>query len=63
MSRDIRYRLIQDGQAVASVEAETKYWAAARREINHYYDMYSQDGPCHIEVRTASGNWKKVANE
>lgn len=57
MDKEIRYRLIQDGQVVASVAADKEYWAVARREINHYYDIYSQDGPCHIEFRNEGGKW------
>jgi len=41
-----RYRLIQDGQVVASTEGEH-----ALREIKHYALVYAQDGPVTIQKR------------
>lgn len=49
----VRYRLIQDGQVVAWVEAEP---VRALKEIRHYALIYSQDGPCHIELHR-KGRW------
>lgn len=43
-----RYRLIQDGMVVAEASGP-----GSRAEIGHYYAVYSQDGPCHIEKKGA----------
>jgi hypothetical protein len=41
-----RYRLIQDGIAVAETEGVGAY-----RDILHYAALYNKDGPVHIEKR------------
>jgi hypothetical protein len=41
-----RFRLIQDGQVVASAEGDN-----ALAEIRHYALIYSQDGPVTIQKR------------
>ena len=51
------YRLIQDGQTVASVTAPTD--AQARNEIGHYALVYGQDGPVKIErVKCHERAWR-----
>lgn len=47
--RVYKYRLIQDGMTVASVESDDKEQAA--REILHYAFIYSQDGPVEIKPK------------
>ena len=53
-----RYKLIQDGMVVASVDAPTK--ELAEREINHYALMYGQDGP--VEIKEVKAMKRKRAN-
>lgn len=41
------YKLIQDGMIVAMVEGTVE--EDVKREISHYYAMYSQDGAVEIK--------------
>ena len=51
------YRLIQDGQPVASVDGPDD---DALREIHHYATVYSLDGPVHIQRREPN-EWRTLA--
>ncbi len=50
-----RYRIKQDGMAVALVEGPN-----ALREITHYALVYGQDGPVEIQQHR-SGRWRNVS--
>lgn len=49
-----KYSLIQDGIVVASVGAPSE--EQAKKEIDHYALMYSQDGPVKIVKGKAKWN-------
>jgi hypothetical protein len=51
---DPRFRLIQDGQPVASAQGPSAF-----AEISHYAHVYGQDGPVRVEYHDGK-RWKPL---
>lgn len=54
---NFRGRILQDGQPVASVEAPTL--TGLFRELNHYANVYEQDGPVIVQMKNGR-KWMEV---
>lgn len=53
----MRFRVMQDGMAVAGVEGPS---VRAMHEASYYLAVYSQDGPCTLQFYTKGRRWRDV---
>jgi hypothetical protein len=53
-----RFRIIQDGDIVASGDAPD--FGRCMSEASHYDMVYGQDGPVKVQVRTGRERWKDM---